>query len=106
MKVVWTLHDYKLCAPVTTVPAQRCNPLRGMFLGQAQGNRVQVHENSRMASYRLSEALKWPREKLELHRCLHFEPVPEGQNGAGRIRSREDAYMLQFHRHCEGAAGC
>ena len=75
IKVVWTLHDYKLLCPRYDCLRNGEIPCEACFSDKHKVLEYKCMKNSRIASYiAYREALKWPREKLENYTDAFISP--------------------------------
>ncbi len=75
IKVVWTLHDYKLLCPRYDCLRNGVTPCEACFTDKHKVLEYKCMKNSRTASYLAYwEALKWPREKLETYTDAFIAP--------------------------------
>lgn len=75
IKVVWTLHDYKLLCPRYDCLRNGATLCEACFSDKHKVLEYKCMKNSRIASYiAYREALKWPREKLENYTDAFISP--------------------------------
>lgn len=75
LKVVWTLHDYKLLCPRYDCLRNGTILCEACFTDKRKVLEYKCMKNSRIASYiAYRESLKWPREKLETYTDAFISP--------------------------------
>lgn len=75
LKVVWTLHDYKLLCPRYDCLRNGTTLCEACFTDKRKVLEYKCMKNSRIASYiAYRESLKWPREKLETYTDAFISP--------------------------------